>query len=602
MNRLGDVKINGKPYRIDVRSYRDRDIVDFSPRAGTPGGSVIHSELSMYQPLMQTDWRHGFGFHWYSDAQGYMSTSGNLDTRHDGIVMMSTTSTSSDTNNNAKEGFVTWNSLVWAWGAAGLHRLSGTTWTIPYTTAAVNFAFASGDYLFYCPDGARLRKVSKADSHTDAGNDSDSKDYKWIIMHAGFLYAGVDGTNRVHRDSTSDMSDLEGTTADPDVIYVGSVNDSFPTLGAVVFSGNLYISRGDGLWHLGEDLIARRILDFTNEASADNFRGMVVHNGYLVFPVRDKVYQWNGARISDVTPPRITDTFPYTTYGRFDNFVTMGRFLYCTARTNETTYHEDLLCFDGVGWHKLMRLATSTDSISSMGYDSIGNRLFYHLNASADVTYYIPFQSQSEFPYATFPTTGTHSLISSRLDMGFRRVDKSMPSLLVEASNVSTTQYLKIYYSLDGEDWVAWGDENITVDGITELKLPSGLQTVEFKYIKLRVDFVTALATSSPILEGLTLRFLMRPDTWYGWSFTIPIAKGMDMGETVQNRDVLDVLNDLKEARSSKSPVEFIDLFGERHLVYLSSNVGQATEYDRDEGGRYPNVEYMRMVNLVEVA
>ena len=60
MESLGDVKINGKWYRIDPRSYQGQSVTDFSPRASTPGGSVVHSQLTLYQPLLQTDWKHGF--------------------------------------------------------------------------------------------------------------------------------------------------------------------------------------------------------------------------------------------------------------------------------------------------------------------------------------------------------------------------------------------------------------------------------------------------------------------------------------------------------------------------------------------------------------
>jgi len=28
-NALGDIRLNGKSYRIDIKSYRDRDVVDF---------------------------------------------------------------------------------------------------------------------------------------------------------------------------------------------------------------------------------------------------------------------------------------------------------------------------------------------------------------------------------------------------------------------------------------------------------------------------------------------------------------------------------------------------------------------------------------------
>jgi len=158
----GDININGQPYRIDLPSYRVRDVVDFSPRASTPGGSVIHSDLMLYQPLLQTDWRHGFGFQWYADAMGYMRTEGNIDTRQEGIVSLFTAKTSSDTNAANKKGGIIHKGHFYTWGNDGVRRFDGTAWeTMTYQTTpvSVNTMFSNGEYLFASPYNARIRKT-----------------------------------------------------------------------------------------------------------------------------------------------------------------------------------------------------------------------------------------------------------------------------------------------------------------------------------------------------------------------------------------------------------------------------------------------------------
>ena len=132
---FGDIELGGKNYRIILESAHKRDIIDFAPRAASPGGSIIHSELGLYQPLLQSDWRHGFGFPWYEDAAGYLRTTGNVDTRHDGIAMLFTKSTSSETNAFRKEGFTTWGGRLWSWGGAGLRSFDGANWQSEYGTA-----------------------------------------------------------------------------------------------------------------------------------------------------------------------------------------------------------------------------------------------------------------------------------------------------------------------------------------------------------------------------------------------------------------------------------------------------------------------------------
>lgn len=801
---FGDIQLDGKHYRINLPSWKVRDIIDFAPRASVPGGSVVMSDLSLYQPLVQTDWRRGFGFQWYQDPSGYMKTVGNIDTRHDGIVMLYTAPTSSDTNNNAKEGFATFNNKVYSWGAGGLRVYDGSSWaahsfsgiekgnvtqasaasttlltfrhTVPSygqnkllvvtialesnvtvssvtcngdsmtqlstvgtapkaqiwyrkapddgeqdivitlgsaspiaasatsflyvdqtttfgtaattsgngtsssisvtgasgrmnidvlakdggsadgpaagasqdqdwiqyvsttvsgggstiasatsvnmtwswtnardyaaagvsiipasqeVTSAVNFVLNAGDYLFYCPDGERLRKINLTSGvDSAAGLDSSSTDYKWLVIHNGSIYAGKDGTNMVHYSSEEDLSDLEGTSADTGVIYVGLGN--VPTLGAISYAGNLYVARRDGLWVIGEDNIARKAIDYTNEASDLNFKSMAIHNGFLIFPIRNRIVQWNGVRVNNISPEKLNDTFPFTTYGEFDNFVVSDDMLYMTARTNEDPYNEHLICFDGSGWHKLSDLVTGTDYVSGMGIDTVNNRLWWHKVATSDVTYYIQLQDNSIFPYSNFSTTGTHSLYTSLMDMGFRRIIKSLPSLIVEAENVTENRYIRVYYQLDGDGtWVLWDD--IKDSGTVELFDPGSAHTREFNYMQLRFDFVTDSAAQSPILNGYTMRFIMRPNVMFGWNFDIIAATQLKDVYQESETSAVEVVREIRKLRDSKAPIEFIDILGDKTWVYITA-MNEIPLYRRDsQEGEMADVEYSININLVSM-
>jgi len=594
MPNFGDITMDGSPFRVDISTFKAKDIIDFAPRATVPGNSSMMSDLSLYQPLVQTDWQHGIGFHWYSDAAGYLSTVGNVDTRHDGLAMLFTVPTTAQPYSIVKRGSVPFNGYVYFYGSDGLFKYDATlgTFTPIYTTGAVNYAINAGDYLLFCPDGARVQKLSLLDVVTPAGLDANSTDYKWLIINSGFIYAGKDATNRVHFDTNADLSQLEGTLSDPDLINCGIGNMS--TSGAIVYGGSLYVSRPDGLWQIGEDKIARRVLDFTDSISEQNFRSMAVVNGYLMFPIRDRVVQWNGSRTADVTPTRITDEYPYITYSQFRNFISADNFLFCTARTNEVEWTESLLAFDGVGWHRLCDVSTYADTdgtVNFLSYEAVNNRLWFHVNQNLN---YIPMQTSS-FPYANFPTTGQHSLISSRMDMGFRRVTKSMSSLFVEARNVTDTRYLKVYYSLDGDDWVEW--DTITDNGITELMYPGGYQTVEFNYAILRFDFVTDDAEQTPVLESYTMNFIMRPITRMGYSFSVIAATGYESEMFSDPRSASEILLRLREIRNKKAPVKFVGLMGEEVIGYLTS-IGESTVRQTEHDFQYVvQCSFVEMVN-----
>jgi hypothetical protein len=625
---LGDLRLNGTEYSIDLGSYRVRDIIDFAPRAATPGGSIVHSELGLYQPYMKTDWRHGLGFMWETDALGYLQTDGQVDTRHPGLAMLMTLAVN-DSEATAAEGFTTVNTFdfnnaandtdyTFSWGPDLRKRTIAGVWssepglggdtTVGFGT--VNFVMQTQNYVYVCPDNARIVTILKSTGFpTVSGVNASSTDYRWLIAHQGFIYAGKDGTSNIYRDSSEALANLAGAVGDdPNVILMGG---DLPTIGAISFLGKLFVTRQDGLFEIvGESLTAHRMLDFSNAISSANFRSIAVFNNKLVFAIRDVLYTWNGSTLVDITPQFLTDTFPYTTYGRFDNFVSAGRWLYMTARTNETTYEEHILAWDGVAFHKMAEPITNgTDTITAMGYDVLNNYLWYAVDATTDTVNFIEFQNQSEFPFARFPITGTHSLISARMHMGFRRVTKSTPSIFVDAENVTAARYLVVWYNIDGAGWLEWGgtgNGRITANGTTNLTNPvSGgtNSTIQYNYIQIRIDFVSDSATESPILEGWTLRFIMRPATLYGHAFQIIAAGGLKIGSTHRDlRSVRDIYSAVETARASTAPVTLVDPFGVSVQGYVSSVERRAIErHGRTNREGFPDIESVIVVNFVQV-
>lgn len=655
MDPLGDIRLNGKPYRVDLSSYREKDLADFSPRASVAGNSITQSELMLYQPLYLTDWRHGIGFLWNTDAMGYMQSMGNIDTRQPGIAMLFSAPTSIADDNKNKAGICKFNGHIYSWGESGLRKLTlpAGTWSSIYNAGAVNFALATETYLFFCPDGGQIQKMIANDTYSDAG-DASADDFKWLTIHKGFVYGGVDGTSRIHYSSAADLGDMHGTAiADPAAITVGA--GGFGTSGAISFGNEMYVFRKDGVWILGTDNICRRILDYAGEASVDNFKGSAIFNSYLYFTVRNKIYQWNGSRVVDVTPPRLSDQFPYSEIRTIGPMVVANNFLYVMANwysnPSETRIpgwsmvgatYTSLFCYDGAGWHKLADLATAggLPATSSMFVDGDANRLYYSLDNSTEASSlfgYYPL-GETALPATPFPTANTNVLISSRLDMGFRRVDKFSPSLLIEASNLlydtasgANNRWLSIHAVLMGKgigetnfDQLQYLDlGTVTQNGVTELKFPGFMevrrdkkllrtwagQTVPlinvagvYKYIILVVQFHTNLATSSPILEGITLRFLLRPDVFYGYNFNVVAASNAVYGDNVDDRTAGQIIEELKRLRDFKHPIQFFDAYGLEHRVYISSVTVTAVERHEDSDlGPMPNIEAMININAVEV-
>jgi len=236
------------------------------------------------------------------------------------------------------------------------------------------------------------------------------------------------------------------------------------------------------------------------------------------------------------------------------------------------------------------------DALRTFNADS-DTILYGYSDGSTHRTYAWYPSKDGEFPYPAFPTTGTHALVTSRLDMGFRRVVKSATSLLMEVSNVTTLRYMKVYYKLDDGDWVFWSD--IKRNGVVELRDPGGNHTVEFNYIQLRVEFVTNSATQTPVLESFTLRFIMRPDVRYGYNFNILAAPNMEHGMYANPTSPSKVVKEIRKLRDSKATIEFTDLVGDHYYAYISSMTEIPLERrgDNEEGGF--SIEYRINVNLV---
>jgi hypothetical protein len=726
-DRFGSVSINGQPYRIDLQTYRARDVTDFAPRATTPGGGIIFSELNLYQPLNQTDWRHGFGFYWHTDASGY-GAGYHLDTRHAGVAMpftcpfpLSTTAPIDITNmlytldSDGKD-------FIFGYGPGGcnaINELSVDTGAVPrqLTGSPVNMMWTNGSYIFMCEQSTRLKcmkvsnlivgKATAATNNTlvdttktwtddqfngwsivilsgtaagyartisdtvgstktitisenwtvnpdttsyyviykwvDAGVDANAKDYSWMIAHDGYVYAGVRNTNQVYFDSTEDLSDLHGTLAsDPDGIEVGIVGRS--VLRACSYNGDLYFARVDGLYKMDKDRsAARKVLDYSDQIHPYNFLTMIVFNGNLIFPIGNQLYQWNGVRVTPITPPRLGEVFPYTQYSKFRYLTVYGNFMFAIAKryTSSTDNADDLLAFDGVGWHKLWEYSTTLTNDYPIRACSLiilregtaatrgtGMWLIHQTTSSDSDTRRALITSlnmNDEFPYSSFSTTEDSILYSSRFDAGFRRIVKSTPSILIEASNLqdfpgtgeaAPSKYIQVYYrtnssgtsAADATSWLPWGGQDgytnrIKYNGITEMIDPLGQlrsSTIEYYWLELKFVFKSE-AASCPILEGLTIRLIMRPDTDYGFSFNVYASETVEYGVgRTDDRTAKKIIDDLRITRDSKAPIMYIDPFEVKHWSYITSVTELAIESHPEDMGPDPNIEHVIQINLVD--
>ena len=490
----------------------------------------------------------------------------------------------------------------------------------PIAELEVNSLFEDGEFVFANINEQRLMKSAANNAlvdYTPAGFNNRSNDYSWMEIHGGFIFAGKENEAEVYFDTNSDLSALSGDPVDDaDELVAGP--GTVGTKAGISFLEKLAVARNDGLWTMDTDdsdsskWISKRTLNFRNLSDDANFRSMATWGGSLYFSIQDKIlYQWNGAKLQDITPKRITVDWEYINYFRFDNLTPFGPWLLMSMRTSgtlsgDTGYRESIVAWDGVGFHALAHPITDGDgSVTMIAIDTINNYIWYHVNkpsANTNVTSYLPFQSDTDLPFAAFPTASTpaNQLTTSRIHAGFRRVDKSMPALWVECDNLSTTQTIEVQYAIDdGSTFHTW--DTLTQSGETVLILPQNKYTQEFKYIRLRFIFVTGTSAQTPVLEAYAMMVMMRPDFKMGYSFNILGGTNAASGMFEDDRSGYSIMHDLRRLRDSKSPIELITPFGDKVYGYLTSLTEIALEYEpEDDQGGSINILQLIRCNFVE--
>ena len=560
----------------DISAYGELDISDFAPRVSS--GALGYRDLSIWQVWAMEDWRHGFGQAYFTDESAYAKSGEGIDTRHKGIIQLATALTASDTADIVVNKFVDFNSKVYAGLAANggvrVYTPGTDLWAATTeTTGTVNDAINIGSYLLMAPNGARVRKMGTDSAWSNAGNNANPPtDIGILCLHGGYLWASEDGDNWLHYAAEEDASDLEGSQdTDTNAIQAGA--GDVPIVNMISYGGQLYVAREDALGVIDDANNFRMLENFTPERHSSNFQAMCVWRGALYFTIRNRIYKWAGSTFLDVTPSRYSEDYPYYTYGDFKNLTPHGNWMYVRARDNEDTYHEALLAYDGVGWHKLHDVTTESYVMNALALSPVTDKLWLNYTGATDTSAYIPLQALSDLPYASYPITGNHYWYSSRFDAGFKDVDKVFWKIRVRTNNCSATQTIAVDYDIDNSGtWTNVGE--INVSPYQELDFPSPVTNTTYgKFLQFRFNFETATVAQTPVMESFACLYLLRPVAVWGWQLPLILASIMPTLEDGYELELTaeDIANQLRTARDQKTPLVLTDMWENTHNVYLSA-------------------------------
>ncbi len=421
-------------------------------------------------------------------------------------------------------------------------------------------------------------------------------DIQWLCMSGKFIWTNDRQLDLIHY-SGDPVNGMEGGDADPGHIHVGP--GAVPINGLVAFQNALYIGREDGLWYMPNDVSVKdtyMALSYMSERHAFNFEAMAVWQGALYFSIKNNLIRFVGSTIKDVSPPAYDFSWPYKRYGHFRFLTPAGPYLYVIADENYGSNlfgaesfgwgtfgggaaKQVLLCYDGVGWHKLWELSAGADSVSGLSWTPTNNKLWIGIRKSDDAheAWYIPFRDYSEIPYADYETTTSapsdsdhpHYIYTSRFDAGMATIDKHFSKLAIKGSKGPMVP-IDVAYQLDSwKPWISLATYESTKLDIEEHDFPTGIVG---KTISFRLNMQTESSGSTPVIEAVILRYLPHPPVIWSWTFDVWVADNIQtLDGRRESATGFDLYKFIKKARSTATPLTFTDRYGVSHYVYMTS-------------------------------
>jgi len=628
-----DVEIDGVGFNLTVgATYQEKALSAFNPKLGT--GAPKYSDLTGWQHFVWSSLHSGTGQAEFSDEFKYL-VGENVDTTETGMVRLANKITDTPflftppSSAYLADGFICSASnddfslfglafgnaapsashqCLFAYSADGAQAYSFTC------TYGIQDILDNGSYTFVTPGGARIQKSSRAGGLTfsegagadsvifDDGGSIDSVTFSAIFtwsdagdsviiptdmgqmaIHDEFVWIAERDTPWVHRAAQLDLSDLQGgnpdddATYDPDATRVGP--GRVPITAMCSYQGSLYIGREDGLYRLwidGEDIYTK--LEDPVTRSRDNYRGMCVYNGFLMYQENGEVYQWNGANKQRVTPGPISDHYPYERVQRWAGFWPHGRYSIAVASSDPES--------DGKPkWYIWLFLQGAWCRIATLnsGYEARVNALpmpVVTLVNGVPQTRVLFISDTDGYPHmfsqdARHGATGvggpveqTGYILSSTTDFGLPQIWRAMSLLRTDIENlVPGTNRVKCTYYAD----------NDTTEQTLGTFVDPTCDFVEFadkttlRKFRLKCTLEADDASSTPIVRRVVIRYMDRPETVWGCQFPVDlVATPRTYSGGSAYYSVYELQNLLEGWRDEKTPLTFRDPLGVESEAYVT--------------------------------
>jgi len=434
--------------------------------------------------------------------------------------------------------------------------------------------------------------------------------YLWRADNLHELYYSADPTE-----------DVNATWQGP--IEIG--DRSYPIRGMVAgFDGALWVGKDDGIYVVRKitevNYSAVRIIDLTASIHETNGQAMIEYGGNLYFSVGVTLARYDGSSIQYVGPDRgahDTKRFDAFTDTRFNNLSPTANtgtyqagvtgvirklahdnnFLYA-AVDNEGDASSRVMLWTGTGWHTVFKTtgstrvrfvdftrplaSTGTLSYPQLWWDDSSGSVYNH-------------QKQSKFSHnpldeATIKYSDSGHIITAWWDAGLLDLDKSIFDFVLNATALAIGgNSVTIEFQVDDYDtWYTLGTISRTPE--STLYFPDNSQldpSIFVRKIRYRITLTRddGSDTTTPIVKSWGHRFVVRPQSRYGWNFTVKAYENFD---DLRRRTHTDQSNQIRRflygLRDKRTPIQ---LFDGTELLSLTNEVtNPSVELDSNADGR----------------
>lgn len=443
----------------------------------------------------------------------------------------------------------------------------------------------------------------------------------FLESYDGFLWR-ADNIHELYYSADPTM-DIGATWNGP--LEVG--DRTYPIRGmAAGFDGALWVGKDDGIYVVRKvtdvNYQVTRLIDLTSCLCSVNGAAMIEFGGNLYFSVGVTLAKYDGASIQFMGPDRgahqterflltntqfgapllpqnvnlLPPTYNAGNVGYVRKLVHDNNFLYA-AVDNEGAASSRVMLWTGTGWHTVHKTSGNTrirfvDFTRPLaGSGTLSNPHIWWNDSSGNT---IKRQKHAKYSHNPLDEPSMEYVDSGELttawwDAGLMDIDKSLFDFVVNATNLTAAgNSIKIEFQVDDYNvWYTLGTMYRTPE--STLYFPDNSQldpSIFVRKVRYRITLQRdpSLATTTPILKSYAHRFVVRPQSRYGWNFSV---KAYDNFDDLQRRRHQDEANEIRRflygLRDKRSPIQFFD--GTELLSLTNLVTNPSVEIDSNADG-----------------